>query len=251
MRHAAAEIIARRRRCTTAAVRCGRQPRPPTSEHLVDAQHPAGIVQESKSGLPLEPIDVRYVRHHYIPLIDHHAAREQPKEYGLDDESHQVEDVAGLVQTMSTGQPAVAQATNEPADDEGEGIRAGQKGVEYEQQKVLMIANADAVVHPRAVMVHLDDAALAHRAVMGAAGLVGVAPAADALPAGGRGLLGGWWMRCLLLCRLFGVVVGKGCRHGGSCYQGRCCRHGGRPTNHRSSGRKCCTCRRARVVLCN
>lgn len=67
-----------------------------------------------------------------------------------------------------------------------------------------MIANADAVVDPRTVMVHLDDAPLAYAAMVGPAGLVGVAPAADALAAGCRGFddLGGRYRLLLLLLLL-------------------------------------------------
>lgn len=49
-------------------------------------------------------------------------------------------------------------------------------GVGAEEQEQLLVAQADAVVHPRAVVVHLHDAPLAEAAVVRAGGLEGVAP---------------------------------------------------------------------------
>lgn len=54
-------------------------------------------------------------------------------------------------------------------------------GVGAEEQEQLLVADADAVVDPRAVVVHLDDASLAKAAVMRTGGLEGVAPASQSV----------------------------------------------------------------------
>ena len=50
-------------------------------------------------------------------------------------------------------------------------------GVGAEEQEQFLVADADAVVDPRTVVVHLDDAPLAKAAVMRTRRLEGVAPA--------------------------------------------------------------------------
>lgn len=97
--------------------RC-RRCRPSTPKHLIDTQHPAGIVHEAESRLSLEAIDVGDVGQHHVPLIDHHAAREESEQHGLDDEADQIQYVSGLVQAVSPCQPSVAQAADESADDQ-------------------------------------------------------------------------------------------------------------------------------------
>ena len=54
--------------------------------------------------------------------------------------------------------------------------RAENRRVRAEEDEELLVTDADAVVHPRAVVVHLDDATLAYAAVMRPRRLEGVAP---------------------------------------------------------------------------
>ena len=56
----------------------------------------------------------------------------------------------------------------EPEDHDEE---AAGNGEDHVEEKVAVIAVADAVVEPRAVMVHLEHAAVAHRAVVSPRGL--------------------------------------------------------------------------------
>lgn len=55
-------------------------------------------------------------------------------------------------------------------------LHAQRARVRAEEQEQLLVADAHAVVHPRAVVVHLDDAPLAQAAVMGPWRLEGVTP---------------------------------------------------------------------------
>ena len=51
-------------------------------------------------------------------------------------------------------------ANSKSKDDQGHAVDAREEGVEDEEQKILVIANSDAVVDPRAVVIHLHNAAL-------------------------------------------------------------------------------------------
>ena len=55
------------------------------------------------------------------------------------------------------------------------GVYAGRPHVKAKQKKKLVVAQRNAVVDPRAVVVHLDDAPVAHRAVVRARRLVRIA----------------------------------------------------------------------------
>ena len=59
--------------------------------------------------------------------------------------------------------------------DENHRVEAAQEDVDEELQEELLVGIADAVVHPRAVMVHASDAVAASRAVMALRGLQRVA----------------------------------------------------------------------------
>jgi len=118
--------------------------------------------------LPLETIDVGQVGGDDVPLIEHHAQREESKEQGLDGESHEREEVGGMVDAAGAVVVGVnvSDAVDESVDDEEEGVEAGEAGVENEEEEVLVIPNSHAVIHPRAVMIHFYDASLADTAVM-------------------------------------------------------------------------------------
>ena len=85
--------------------------------------------------------------------------------------------------------------------------------VDEEQEEGFVVAEADAGSQPRAVVVHLQHAALACRAVMGAVGFLGLALFAEAKVAGrgfdGEGRVG---VVALLLGRQVGVAVDGGQR---------------------------------------
>mmetsp|Transcript_7676 Transcript_7676/g.31746 ORF Transcript_7676/g.31746 Transcript_7676/m.31746 type:complete len:214 (+) Transcript_7676:412-1053(+) len=66
-------------------------------------------------------------------------------------------------------------------DEDGEGVEAGEEGVEDEEQEELVVAHADGVVGPRAVVVELDDTAARDVAVVRARRFVRGAPVAPAL----------------------------------------------------------------------
>ena len=70
----------------------------------------------------------------------------------------------------------------EPEDHD---VEAAGDGVDHVEEEVSVVAVADAVVEPGAVVVHLEHAAVAHRAVVGARGL-----RVDALLAHGHHLKG-------------------------------------------------------------
>ena len=53
-----------------------------------------------------------------------------------------------------------------PQSDEDDRVPAAQEDVDEEEQEVLLVRVADAVVHPRAVVVHAGDASATGRAVM-------------------------------------------------------------------------------------
>jgi len=119
-------------------------------------------------GLPLETIDVGQVGSDDVPLIAHHAHGEEAEEQGLDGESHEREEVGGMVDAAGTVVVGVdvTDAVYESVYDEEEGVEAGEAGVKDEEEEVLVIANSHAVINPRAVMIHFYDASLADTAVM-------------------------------------------------------------------------------------
>mmetsp|Transcript_21423 Transcript_21423/g.62600 ORF Transcript_21423/g.62600 Transcript_21423/m.62600 type:complete len:91 (-) Transcript_21423:1251-1523(-) len=67
---------------------------------------------------------------------------------------------------------------NESPYHQGHRICARKTRIKYEEQKVLVIPNADTVVHPGAMVVHLDYASFTHTAMMSSLRLVSIAPAA-------------------------------------------------------------------------
>lgn len=89
--------------------------------------------------LALETIDVRQIRHHDVPLVRHHAEREEAEEQRLDGESHERQEV-GRVIDASRAVVVVRRppdAVEETIHEEREGVVAREKGVEDEEEEVL------------------------------------------------------------------------------------------------------------------
>ncbi len=58
----------------------------------------------------------------------------------------------------------VANACPIPPDDYQKGVHANEPCVQQKQQKELLVGEPHAVVHPRTVVIHLDNAPVAHTA---------------------------------------------------------------------------------------
>ena len=90
-------------------------------------------------------------------LLAGHAAGEEPEEDGLDDEADDHRRAAGR---------QLAAGGGEGVEHEEERVGARGHDVGREEDEVLLVERAHAVVHPRAVVVHAADAAAADRAVV-------------------------------------------------------------------------------------
>jgi hypothetical protein len=72
--------------------------------------------------------------------------------------------MSGLIQAMSvwrTARYVLVHANDKSRHDQTHGVKTRETSVKDKEEKVLMIANAHAVVHPRTVVVHFDNAAVA------------------------------------------------------------------------------------------
>jgi len=76
-----------------------------------------------------------------------------------------------LVQTVhvfdrktGTGQPM--HAHDKPKNHQGHGVHARKKGVKDKEEEILVVPNANAVVDPRTVMIHFNDASLANTVII-------------------------------------------------------------------------------------
>ena len=131
---------------------------PPRAEHLVDPR--AGVPRRPgveraaprvpsrgrpapvggvEAALRLQPVDVREVGRDHVPLVDHHAEGEEAEQQRLDGESHEREEVGGVVDAAGTVVPGVSlpDAVEKAVDHEDEGVAAGEGGVEDEQEEEL------------------------------------------------------------------------------------------------------------------
>lgn len=61
---------------------------------------------------------------------------------------------------------ASAETVNGTNYDKEHGVRTGAEGVEDEEEEVLVVSNSDAIVDPRAVVVHFDYASFTDAAMM-------------------------------------------------------------------------------------
>mmetsp|Transcript_26173 Transcript_26173/g.84717 ORF Transcript_26173/g.84717 Transcript_26173/m.84717 type:complete len:333 (-) Transcript_26173:38-1036(-) len=107
-----------------------------------------------------------------VDLVVHHRRDEHE---GRDGDGEEGDDHA------ARRRRPVGDALLEVVDDQRQAVDALDDGVEEEEHEVLLVVGADAVVHPRAVVVHADDTSIADAAVVAPGRLVGVAAAADRL----------------------------------------------------------------------
>mmetsp|Transcript_22907 Transcript_22907/g.71142 ORF Transcript_22907/g.71142 Transcript_22907/m.71142 type:complete len:357 (+) Transcript_22907:1683-2753(+) len=117
----------------------------------------------------LEAVDLRGARADDLPLVEDHAERERAEEHGLEHEQYDPDATAGVREAGVLGAPRARQRPVAPEHfgrDEEERVGAHREDIRDEEDEEFVVAHADAVVHPRAVVVHLDDAAPADAAVV-------------------------------------------------------------------------------------
>ena len=100
-----------------------------------------------------------------------HDEADDARQHGQQDEvdGHEGVDVLGLLEDLRV----------DPGPGHGAGVEAEQRHVDQAQQEGLVVAQPDARRQPRAVVVHLQHAPPARRAVVGAVGLPGLALLAE------------------------------------------------------------------------
>ena len=103
-----------------------------------------------------------------------------------------------------------------PCPANGKGVKAEERSVDQEEQESLVVPEADASGEPRAMVVHLEHAAAARRAVVRAVGLAGLALLAEPDFAIAFNSEGGRLGRLLLGRREKAVAIVVGGRAGGS-----------------------------------
>ena len=128
------------------------------TKDLHDARQCLGVGVVFVAGA-LQTIDVGNVRKDHPGLIAHHAAGKETKENGLDEETQNAEHLGGSVQTgvvVRSNIAVVSQAVKESNRQEGQGIHTGYTGIENKEQKVLVVANTDTIVHPGTVVCGIE-----------------------------------------------------------------------------------------------
>ena len=129
-------------------------------------------------GLLLQPVDRTDARHDAVCHIHQHRRREEERadaKDGHDPNEVNDEDVEGAVLVG-------AEEVVEAKDTEGVG-RASPR-IDEEENKVLQVGGADAIIHPGAVVVHPAYAAIADSAVMAHGGFEGLTLAAHGVGGG-------------------------------------------------------------------
>ena len=108
---------------------------PPVRTRVLELLAPA----VSARRLALETVDVRQIRHHDVPLVQHHAEREEAEEQRLDGESHERQEVGRVIDASRAVVVArrLPNAVEEAIHEEREGVVAGEEGVEDEEEEVL------------------------------------------------------------------------------------------------------------------
>ena len=92
----------------------------------------------------LEAVDLRLVALNGGQLVSQHAQRKEAEESGLDHQEDDVQ-VAAAREALSL---VVHDAAHVAPQHQHDGVQAGHQHPEHEQQEQLVIAHADAVVHP-------------------------------------------------------------------------------------------------------
>jgi hypothetical protein len=133
------------------------------------------------------------------------GANDEPDDAG-DDAQH---DVVDGHQALDVGGVGGKDLLPHPGARGGEAEEAEEGGVDEEEQEGLVVVQADAGGQPGAVVVHLEHAAAAGRAVVGAVGLAGLALFAEAQFAVGLDGEGGGLGRDVGRQRAVAMVVGR------------------------------------------
>ena len=103
----------------------------------------------------LQTINVGDVGQDHPGLIAHHAAGKETKKNSFDEETQNAEHLGGSVQTgvvVRSNIAVVSQAVKESNRQEGQGIDTRYTRIENKEQKVLVVANPDTIVHPGTVV---------------------------------------------------------------------------------------------------
>mmetsp|Transcript_26349 Transcript_26349/g.68153 ORF Transcript_26349/g.68153 Transcript_26349/m.68153 type:complete len:368 (-) Transcript_26349:81-1184(-) len=122
-------------------------------------------------------LDGRLVAGDHAPVHGHKGSQRH-RERQVDDERykhHRHHAPVLLLRLLARGEKRQKLRQQQRAARDG-----GQRGVEQEQQEVLVVEQPNAVDDPDAVVVHLEDAAIGHTAVVSPLGFPGLALAAEA-----------------------------------------------------------------------
>ena len=141
----------------------------------VDVGLAHGVAQGREVARLLEALDGRLAADGQEDVVAGEGADDQADDAGDDAQHDEVDghegvDVGGLAEHLDP----------DPGARGGEAEPAEEGGVDEEEQEGLVVAQADARGQPGAVVVHLEHAAAAGRAVVGAVGLAGLALLAEA-----------------------------------------------------------------------
>lgn len=111
---------------------------------------------------PLHSVHGAQPRNYAVKLVHEHAQGEDHRRAGQDE--HRSDEIGG------EGAVVVAElfrrALHEVVEHQSDSVAGRQERVEEEQDEVLLVADSDAVVHPRAVVVHPYNAAPAETAMV-------------------------------------------------------------------------------------
>mmetsp|Transcript_30013 Transcript_30013/g.77756 ORF Transcript_30013/g.77756 Transcript_30013/m.77756 type:complete len:312 (-) Transcript_30013:68-1003(-) len=165
---------------------CGQEPqqRERPSESLTQEMQCRSLVL--RRVVLLDLLDACLVRQNGRELLRRHGAREEPEEDGLEEEQGHQQEAATSFCAAAVPMPVPAMVAARlsqcgicreegTAEQKPECIHREKAGVEAEEDKVLLVVRPDAVIDPRAVMIHLHHAAIALRAVVCSRRFVAVA----------------------------------------------------------------------------
>mmetsp|Transcript_6307 Transcript_6307/g.24568 ORF Transcript_6307/g.24568 Transcript_6307/m.24568 type:complete len:272 (-) Transcript_6307:512-1327(-) len=137
----------------------------PSKVGAVSAEDLIHVFSQFKS-LALESIYLGRARLDDLPLVKHHAQREGPEKDGLHEQHDDPEQATWVVLACVV---ALLRHTagQKLCDDQDQRVEAHEKDVGDEEDEELVVPHANAVVDPRAVVIHFHDAPPADAAVMG------------------------------------------------------------------------------------
>lgn len=151
---------------------------PGNAEHVLERDGLLITLAHGIGGLLLQTVNRADARHDAVRYIHQHRRGEEEGADAKDGhDPHEVndKDVEGAV---LVGAEEVVEAKNT------EGVGRAGPGIDEEENKVLQIGGADAIIHPGAVVVHPAYAAIADSAVMAHGGFEGLTLAAHGVGGG-------------------------------------------------------------------